>query len=97
MLDGAGEGNRTLVCSLGSCRSTIELRPRIESLAWLLFHFNGPSTSSLWAAIVQRGSQSFRIQGKSYRNCPPCEDALLKIKQGFGQAKRIIDEFLEEG
>ena len=25
---GAGEGNRTLVCSLGSCRSTIELRPR---------------------------------------------------------------------
>ena len=26
---GAGEGNRTLVCSLGSCRSTIELHPRI--------------------------------------------------------------------
>src|ERR1700710_1406285 len=26
----AGEGNRTLVCSLGSCRSTIELRPRIN-------------------------------------------------------------------
>ena len=26
---GAGEGNRTLVCSLGSCRSTIELRPQI--------------------------------------------------------------------
>src|SRR6266478_9579034 len=26
--DGAGEGNRTLVCSLGSCRSAIELRPR---------------------------------------------------------------------
>src|ERR1700730_13158479 len=25
---GAGEGNRTLVCSLGSCRSAIELRPR---------------------------------------------------------------------
>src|SRR5438552_125180 len=25
---GAGEGNRTLVCSLGSCRSTIELRPQ---------------------------------------------------------------------
>jgi hypothetical protein len=25
---GAGEGNRTLVCSLGSCRSTIELHPR---------------------------------------------------------------------
>jgi hypothetical protein len=26
---GAGEGNRTLVCSLGSYRSTIELHPRI--------------------------------------------------------------------
>ena len=26
--DGAGEGNRTLVLSLGSSRSTIELRPR---------------------------------------------------------------------
>ena len=24
----AGEGNRTPVCSLGSCRSTIELHPR---------------------------------------------------------------------
>src|SRR6267154_1907255 len=31
--DGAGEGNRTLVCSLGSCRSTIELRPQINDLA----------------------------------------------------------------
>ena len=27
---GAGEGNRTLVCSLGSCRSAIELRPRSQ-------------------------------------------------------------------
>ena len=27
---GAGEGNRTLVCSLGSCRSTIELHPRLN-------------------------------------------------------------------
>src|SRR5262245_2012516 len=32
---GAGEGNRTLVCSLGSCRSTIELRP--QSRCFLLF------------------------------------------------------------
>ncbi len=29
---GAGEGNRTLVCSLGSCRSTIELRPQSQAL-----------------------------------------------------------------
>lgn len=27
-MNGAGEGNRTLVCSLGSYRSTIELHPR---------------------------------------------------------------------
>ena len=26
--NGAGEGNRTLVCSLEGCRSTIELHPR---------------------------------------------------------------------
>src|SRR4051794_14473980 len=32
-IDGAGEGNRTLVCSLGSCRSTIELRPPAHSAA----------------------------------------------------------------
>src|SRR5262245_2227518 len=29
---GAGEGNRTLVCSLGSCRSTIELRPQYRAV-----------------------------------------------------------------
>jgi hypothetical protein len=28
----AGEGNRTLVCSLGSCHSTIELHPRFEEV-----------------------------------------------------------------
>jgi pilus assembly protein FimV len=28
-MGGAGEGNRTLVCSLGSCRSTIELHPHL--------------------------------------------------------------------
>src|SRR5258708_35106410 len=30
---GAGEWNRNLVCSLGSCRSAIELRPRIKDSA----------------------------------------------------------------
>src|SRR3970040_2536744 len=28
--NGAGERDRTVVCSLGSCRSTIELHPRVE-------------------------------------------------------------------
>ena len=30
-VNGAGEGNRTLVCSLGSCRSTIELHPLCQN------------------------------------------------------------------
>jgi hypothetical protein len=30
-MSGAGEENRTLVCSLGSCRSTIELHPPFET------------------------------------------------------------------
>ncbi len=29
-LDGAGDGNRTRLYSLGSCRSTDELRPRCD-------------------------------------------------------------------
>ena len=33
---GAGEGNRTLVFSLGSCCSTIELHPHIKHLAWIM-------------------------------------------------------------
>src|SRR6266481_4876660 len=51
---GAGEGNRTLVCSLGSCRSAIELRPQIKDLGgvglalWLPFrcHVRGSNPAS---------------------------------------------------
>jgi hypothetical protein len=45
---GAGEGNRTLVCSLGSCRSTIELRP--QKAFWSLRHCLG--TESRYSAIL---------------------------------------------
>jgi hypothetical protein len=38
---GAGEGNRTLVCSLGSCRSAIELRPQTIDLGVSAFRFGG--------------------------------------------------------
>src|SRR6478735_4419875 len=41
---GAGEGNRTLVCSLGSCRSAIELRPQFPILSLISkmnWHFFG--------------------------------------------------------
>src|SRR4051794_13173564 len=46
---GAGEGNRTLVCSLGSCRSAIELRPRIN-------HLRECSQQALTAQPSKRGS-----------------------------------------
>jgi hypothetical protein len=39
---GAGEGNRTLVCSLGSCRSAIELRPHIKKLDGIRRAFHLP-------------------------------------------------------
>src|SRR5215469_12952234 len=50
---GAGEGNRTLVCSLGSCRSTIELRPRRSTIA------KGPRTGQ--ASHVLKCLESFRL------------------------------------
>ena len=44
---GAGEGNRTLVCSLGSCRSTIELRPPLgEFLRPILRSVNNRGASA---------------------------------------------------
>lgn len=45
---GAGEGNRTLVCSLGSCRSTIELRPRMHKPAPVLISRDGAARQALW-------------------------------------------------
>ena len=37
---GAGEGNRTLVFSMGSCCSTIELHPHISNLSMILAIFH---------------------------------------------------------
>src|SRR6266700_3374912 len=64
---GAGEGNRTLVCSLGSCRSAIELRPQSTvALSRMTFGNTGSrlsrSRSSLISrdrAISQAGSSGF--------------------------------------
>jgi hypothetical protein len=56
---GAGEGNRTLVCSLGSCRSTIELRPRsneINHLGKLTVNF----VCHFFADVVDRSCLSAR-------------------------------------
>src|SRR3972149_2018515 len=63
IVDGAGEGNRTLVCSLGSCRSTIELRP--QHLILLTTR-----TGSIFRSAFGRSKQSSigpaRHRGDSY-------------------------------
>src|SRR5262245_36645249 len=48
---GAGEGNRTLVCSLGSCRSTIELRPHSRFLRLLGTFFGTNLRPTFWVRI----------------------------------------------
>ena len=53
---GAGEGNRTLVCSLGSCRSTIELRPRNQELG----KAENPHSSQFISGSRRRGNH---VQG----------------------------------
>ena len=52
---GAGEGNRTLVCSLGSCRSTIELRPRTRTIP------NGSRTPQALGGHALKCFESFRL------------------------------------
>ena len=42
---GAGEGNRTLVSSLGSLRSTIELHPQVKEA-------NCPHDESVWQRFI---------------------------------------------
>jgi hypothetical protein len=50
-LIGAGEGNRTLVCSLGSCRSTIELRPpKPDPASMTARNLAATKHASLWPA-----------------------------------------------
>jgi hypothetical protein len=63
---GAGDGNRTHVCSLGSCRSTIELRPRAQSFLRVLAlsrrSRNGPKReqTELLGKVVPEQSRSLR-------------------------------------
>jgi len=51
---GAGEGNRTLVCSLGSCRSTIELHPRRRRIL-RRFTAGGAARPSRWESPASMG------------------------------------------
>ncbi len=74
---GAGEGNRTLVCSLGSCRSTIELRPHAA-----LISTTGCGDGTVFMAGFKRSRNSPganasrpRLRGNRYRRAPaagPC-------------------------
>ena len=50
MLRGAGRGNRTLVCSLEGCRSTIELYPRKRPPILMVA---GQLASSFWASFIR--------------------------------------------
>src|SRR5947209_4099946 len=56
---GAGEGNRTLVCSLGSCRSAIELRPRTPIFQF--FHFSSGLVPTRCDAFLHRALSGWRI------------------------------------
>src|SRR5215469_13760706 len=56
---GAGEGNRTLVCSLGSCRSTIELRPRSAGCVLLISRDCG-FRQAAWRSTIGR-RRPFRL------------------------------------
>ncbi len=64
MGSGAGEGNRTLVCSLGSCRSTIELRP-------LTYSIKSGTSRTLWPdfrlASLCHGDVELNIPPAFYR------------------------------
>ena len=53
--DGAGERDRTVVCSLGSCRSTIELHPRVECGA----HSNTGNIGKVITVIINGATRQF--------------------------------------
>jgi hypothetical protein len=54
---GAGEGNRTLVCSLGSCRSAIELRPQSFQIQEINL---GPVMSNIFLAAL-RANEAYEL------------------------------------
>src|SRR5438034_7716983 len=76
---GAGEGNRTLVCSLGSCRSTIELRPRVALCSEHDLFGKPATTFPDHAAMISRHRairQAFRCPSRLTVNFRKIPDAL---------------------
>ena len=72
---GAGEGNRTLVVSLGSCCSTIELRPRFNDLIVI--------ASDLLQCFLQREGRCLSYRAASiafiYGSVAPDSSARLRV------------------
>jgi hypothetical protein len=58
---GAGEGNRTLLSSLGSCRSAIELRPRVLLLPTTALSLIDLRLDDLRGGAVKGSQPIFRL------------------------------------
>ena len=85
----AGEGNRTPVCSLGSCRSTIELHPRRDfrfSIADSRFASSEQSLPGNYVAGTGEIVQTTTLGGKSrrwrrQRRCRPTPQCAVLTKR----------------
>ena len=85
---GAGEGNRTLIYSLGSCRSTTELRPRrlLSSMA----HHGCEDAQSPFAGIcAQSGSSGQAVQWGAARlqSARPCSRSSIKAETSRSRSR----------
>src|SRR5438034_2738230 len=76
----AGEGNRTPVCSLGSCRSTIELHPQWNfrfSIADFRFASHQLSLPRNHVAGTREIASSTRLVGKARSRSSASQDSVL--------------------
>src|SRR5438067_1319848 len=105
--NGAGEGDRTLVCSLGSCRSAIELHPRrqriVRQLRWLAKGPNGSITlanipisrlacRSFCASSSERFlSTAILISGSSTKRLVPPESVARRFRLPYAHAMASED------
>src|SRR5690606_41120526 len=86
--NGAGEGNRTLVSSLGSYSSTIELRPRRREILSQPFPAvseavaDGHEDARVVAALVAEGRvhADVRVQPQHLRACPQHQGAVALVE-----------------
>ena len=105
--NGAGEGDRTLVCSLGSCRSAIELHPRrqriVRQLRWLAKSPNGSITlanipisrlacRSFCASSSERFlSTAILISGSSTKRLVPPQSVARRFRLPYAHAMASED------